>query len=62
MRERMKVREYPPGARAPSAGIYEQLNVLGTPSGVRITVAQGDVLPPAPRGWTWSIVETRCDS
>jgi hypothetical protein len=45
--------------RAPSDGTYEQRNVLGALTGVRITVAQGEVLPAAPRGFTWRIVETR---
>ncbi|HEY2619687.1 MAG TPA: hypothetical protein VGI78_20265 [Acetobacteraceae bacterium] len=53
----MTLREYPPGMRAPSAGTYEQRNVLGTPTGVRVTVAQGDVLPAAPRGFTWRMVD-----
>ena len=35
----------------------EQHNVLGTPTGVRIAVAQGEVLPAAPRGFTWRRVE-----
>ena len=49
--------EYPPGMQAPSTGTYEQRNVLGTPTGVRITVSQGEVLPAAPRGFTWRRVE-----
>ncbi len=53
--------EFPPGTRAPSCGIYEQRNVLGTPTGVRIIVARGDVLPAAPRGFTWSIVEVHAE-
>ena len=48
--------------RAPSTGTYEQRNVLGTPSGVRIKVAQGEALPAAPRGWTWRIVEVEVES
>ena len=53
----MTSREYPTGMRAPTAGIYEQRNVLGTPTGVRVTVVQGDVLPAAPRGFTWRVVD-----
>ncbi len=53
----MKRSEYPPGVPAPLAGIYEQRNVLGTPTGARVAVAQGEMLPAAPRGFTWSIVE-----
>jgi hypothetical protein len=47
--------------QAPSAGTYEQRNVLGTPTGVRITVSQGEVLPAAPRGFTWRRVEASGD-
>ena len=54
----MMAPEYPPGIRAPSAGTYEQRNVLGSPTGVRVTVAAGEVLPAAPRGFTWRMVET----
>lgn len=43
--------------RAPSAGIYEQHSVLGALTGVRVTVAGGEVLPAAPRGCTWQMVE-----
>jgi hypothetical protein len=53
-------REYPPGTRAPAAGLYEQRNVLGSPTGERIAVAQGDTLPAAPRGFTWLMVQTAC--
>jgi hypothetical protein len=42
--------------QAPSAGTYEQCNVLGTPTGVRIAVAEGEVLPAAPRGFTWRMI------
>ncbi len=44
--------------RAPSAGTYEERNVLGTLTGTRVTVAQGEVLPAAPRGFTWRMVES----
>jgi hypothetical protein len=50
-------RDYPPGSAAPLGGIYEQCSVLGTPTGVRITVARGQVLPAAPRGFTWRALE-----
>jgi hypothetical protein len=53
----MTSREYPSGVRAPTTGTYEQRNVLGTLTGVRVTVAQGDVLPAAPRGFTWRVVD-----
>jgi hypothetical protein len=55
----MPVPEYPPGARAPVAGVYEQRNVLGAPTGDRVTRAPGEPLPAAPRGFTWRLVEPR---
>jgi len=51
-------REYAPGTHAPSAGVYEQLNVFGAPTGLRVTMGQGEILPPAPHGCTWCIVES----
>jgi hypothetical protein len=57
----MSLHEYPPGGRAPASGTYEQRNVLGTFTGVRVTVAQGDELPAAPRGFSWSMVELHRD-
>jgi hypothetical protein len=48
--------------QAPSTGTYEQRNVLGTPTGVRIAVSQGEVLPAAPRGFTWRRVEATGES
>jgi len=58
----MMGREYPPRMQAPSAGIYEERNVLGAPTGVRISVAQGEILPAAPRGFTWRMVEAHGES
>ncbi len=49
--------EYPPGTRVTLAGVYEQRNVMGTPTGLRITVERDEPLPAAPRGFTWSMVE-----
>jgi hypothetical protein len=46
-------REYSPGAQAPTDGVYEQCNVLGSATGTRITLASGQKLPAAPRGFTW---------
>jgi hypothetical protein len=48
--------------RAPVTGLYEQRTVLGTLTGVRVTVAQGDALPAAPRGFTWRVVCSRAAS
>jgi hypothetical protein len=54
--------EHPPGVLAPVAGIYEQRNVLGSPTGLRVSMAQGDALPAAPRGFTWALVQARADA
>ncbi|HTI82057.1 MAG TPA: hypothetical protein VL614_16525 [Acetobacteraceae bacterium] len=58
---RVPMAEYPPGARAPISGVYELRNVLGSPTGVRTTIACGDPLPAAPRGFTWQLLETHMD-
>ena len=55
--DRGTAREYPPGMRAPVAGVYEQRNVMGAFTGERVTLRKGDTLPAAPRGFTWSMVE-----
>jgi hypothetical protein len=39
------------------SGIHEQRTVLGSSTGERITVARGDPLPAAPRGFTWRLLE-----
>jgi len=54
---RVGPREHAPGAIALAAGVYAQLNVFGSPTGVRISVAQGESFPPAPIGFTWRMVE-----
>jgi hypothetical protein len=43
---------------APVAGTYAQRNVLGSFAGGQVSVARGDALPAAPRGFTWSLLET----
>lgn len=53
----MTEQEYPPGTRAPASGTYEQRNVLGTSTGVRVTVARGEIFAAAPRGFTWMKLE-----
>jgi hypothetical protein len=57
VRYAVRAREYPPGAQAPSGGIYEQCNVFGSTTGVRMALASGQNLPAAPRGFTWRVVE-----
>jgi hypothetical protein len=50
----MALSEHQPGARAPHAGCYEQLNVLGARNGVVTYAQEGDELPDAPYGFTWT--------
>ncbi len=51
-------RDWPPGVPAPQTGLYAEINVLGTPTGLRIGVNEGMDLPAAPRGFVWRLVET----
>ena len=51
-------RDWPPGEQAPTSGIYAELNVLGTPTGLTISVDKGVKLPSAPRGFVWRLVQT----
>lgn len=45
--------EFQPGAIAPDSGLYEELNVFGTPTGRAVTVTQGETFPALPRGFSW---------
>jgi hypothetical protein len=38
---------------APEAGTYKQLNIFGSPTGIRISMQQGETLPPLPEGRSW---------
>jgi hypothetical protein len=49
--------EHAPGEAAPAAGIYEQLNIFGRPTGIRVTLARQHPLPGAPLGHNWTLVE-----
>jgi hypothetical protein len=49
--------DHPPGEPAPSAGTYEQINIFGGPTGVRVDINRGHLLPPAPIGHFWRQVE-----
>lgn len=48
---------HPPGAPAPASAIYKQTNVSGSRTGIRVEVAHGDPLPPAPVGHEWAVAE-----
>ena len=45
--------EYKPNEKAPISGIYELLNIFGSPHGKTAFVCQGERLPLAPRDYTW---------
>jgi hypothetical protein len=45
-----------PGAPAPLAGIYELRNVFGTRAGDTGQARKGQLLPRAPREFTWHLV------
>jgi hypothetical protein len=49
--------EHAPGDAAPATGIYEQLTVMGSPTGIRVDVAHGHPMPSAPLGHSWTLVE-----
>ena len=49
--------ECKPGEPAPATGWYQLLNVVGTPTGVRILIEQGTPAPAAPRGHAWRLVQ-----
>jgi hypothetical protein len=48
---------YVPGQSAPASGTYEQINVFGSPTGIRVDVAHGQPLPAVPVGYGWRIAE-----
>jgi hypothetical protein len=49
--------DHAPGDAAPTAGIYEQLNIFGRPTGIRASVGHGHLLPAAPVGHNWTLVD-----
>ena len=52
--------EFAPGEAAPIAGIYELLNIFGSPTGLRAEVMdRGSPLPPAANGQTWRLIQSR---
>jgi hypothetical protein len=38
---------------APTAGVYAELNVFGTPTGNMVDVCEGEPMPRAPVGFSW---------
>jgi hypothetical protein len=53
----MGKREITPGEFAPEAGTYELLDIFGSPTRLRVTLALGEPLPRAPRGFLWMLAE-----
>ncbi len=49
--------EHAAGEPAPAAGTYEQLNIFGSPTGVRVKMTRGHPLPAAPRGHNWTLAD-----
>jgi hypothetical protein len=46
-----------PGQLAPVSATYEQTNVFGSPTGIKVRVACGNPLPGAPIGHEWIVAE-----
>jgi hypothetical protein len=53
MDERWGGPQYMPGEAAPEAGTYELLNMMGSPTGTKISINAGVAFPAAPFGWTY---------
>jgi hypothetical protein len=49
--------EHQPGTRAPMTGHYEEMNIFGSGTGRIEHVREGELLPRAPRGFSWRPVE-----
>lgn len=54
----MGASERQPGAPAPESGLYEELNIFGTPTGRTAALDAGQTLPPSPRCFTWRPLTT----
>ncbi len=46
-----------PGEAAAVSGLYREVNVFGTPTGIVVKVPRGEKLPHAPRGFSWLLLE-----
>jgi hypothetical protein len=44
-----------PGAAAPVTGVYQELNVFGTPTGRQTIAQEGEQLPHAPIMFSWRL-------
>jgi hypothetical protein len=50
-----------PGQPAPASATYEQMNVFGSPTGIRVNATHWHPLPEAPIGHGWAVVEGDAD-
>jgi hypothetical protein len=50
-----------PGQSAPESATYEQMNIFGSPTSIRIKMMHGHPLPEAPVGHSWAVVEGDTD-
>ena len=46
------------GIRAPVEGVYQRLNIFGTPAGDCLLMTKHEELPALPIGWAWRLVGT----
>jgi hypothetical protein len=49
--------EHFPGDAVPVACVYEQLNIFGRATGIRVAEEHKHSLPSAPHGHTWALIE-----
>lgn len=54
-------KELRPGTLAPVTGLYQQINVFGTPIGAPVAVRASEKLPAAPRNWAWVLTDQDAD-
>jgi hypothetical protein len=50
--------EVTPGGRVLVSGVYELLNVFGTPTATKLFMLRGSAAPTAPREFMWRLIES----
>ncbi|MFL5257158.1 MAG: hypothetical protein ACJ8AI_30585 [Rhodopila sp.] len=53
----MSEAEYHPGDPAPASGVFYELNIFSTPTGLTAQVEMGNPLPTAPVGFRWALAD-----
>lgn len=48
--------EVQPGEFTTVSGTYEEVDVLGKPTGNRVAIREGERLPRSPRGFGWRLI------